>query len=277
MIERVESADDPRLEPYRHVADPGWIREHDLFVAEGRLVVDRLIALARFDIHSILVNRAGRDALFEQLSSTVAPVLVCDERTLTSITGYNFHRGCLALVRRPAPLPPSALYPSRLLLGIESVANPDNIGGLFRTAAAFGAGGVLLDATSGDPLYRKAVRTSMGASLRLPYSRAEAWLPTLEQFRSRSFRLAALTPAPGAETLSGFAATVGTDCQLIVLVGAEGAGLAAETLAFADAAVRIPIDNTMDSLNVVVAAGIALERLRGCSNTPALKGGPTRA
>ena len=174
MIDWIESADDPRLDPYRHVAHPDWIRDHGLFVAEGRLVVERLLALDRFRLHSILVNRAAHDAMRPLLSAAQTTVLACDDPTLESITGYNFHRGCLALVHRPADLAPSAFHGARRLLGIENIGNPDNIGGLFRTAAAFAIDGVVLNATSGDPLYRKAVRTSMGATLRVPYARADA-------------------------------------------------------------------------------------------------------
>jgi tRNA G18 (ribose-2'-O)-methylase SpoU len=262
VINWIASADDPRLDPYRHVGDPRWIRDQGLFVAEGRLVVARLLGLDRFRVRSILVNRAAHDAMLQLLSSAETSVLVCDEPTLESITGYNFHRGCVALVYRPPDLPPSAFFGSRRLLGIENVANPDNIGGLFRTAAAFAVDAVVLNATSADPLYRKAVRTSMGAALRIPYARVEAWPATLGLLRERGFRIVALTPAPGARELSEFAANVTDDDRLAVLVGAEGAGLEAETIALADVAVRIPIDRAVDSLNVVVAAGIALHAIR---------------
>ena len=263
MIHRIESADDPRLDPYRHVADPRWLRDRGLFVAEGRLVVDRLVALERFSVHSILVNRAAQTALLELLSTAAAPVFVCDDPTLESITGYNFHRGCLALVARPPEVAAADLYGARRILGIEGVANPDNVGGLFRTAAAFGIDAILLDATSGDPLYRKAIRTSMGATLRMPHARLDEWLPALARFRERGFRLVALTPDPGAQRLDEFASGIGPDDRVIVLVGGEGSGLAGETIAFADGSVRIPIDDALDSLNVVVAAGIALHVIQG--------------
>jgi tRNA G18 (ribose-2'-O)-methylase SpoU len=261
VIDRIVSADDPRLDPYRHVAHPHWMREHGLFVAEGRLVVERLLALDRFRVHSILVNRAAHEAMGPLLSAAQATVLACDDPTLESITGYNFHRGCLGLVHRPADLAPSAFHGARRLLGIENVANPDNIGGLFRTAAAFAIDGVVLNATSGDPLYRKAVRTAMGASLRVPYARAEPWLPTLAGLRERGFRIVALTPARNAVHLAEFAAGLSSADRLLILVGTEGAGLNADTIALADVAVHIPIDNAVDSLNVVVAAGIALAAL----------------
>jgi tRNA G18 (ribose-2'-O)-methylase SpoU len=261
VIHWIASADDPRLDPYRHVANPQWIRAHGLFVAESRLVVERLLSLDRFRLHSILVNRAAHDVMRPMLSLSDATVLACDDPTLESITGYNFHRGCLALVHRPADLAPAALFGSRRLLGIENVGNPDNIGGLFRTAAAFGVGGIILNATSGDPLYRKAIRTSMGASLRVPYAHTDEWLPALAQFRERGFKIAALTPSAAARSLSEVAEIVGKDDRLIVLVGAEGPGLDAGTIALADIAIRIPIDSAVDSLNVVVAAGIALHAL----------------
>ena len=264
MIHWIASPDDPRLEPYRHVGDPEWIRSVELFVAEGRLVVERLIDLDRYEIESILVNRAAHDALFERLSSVDTAVYVCDEMTLSTITGFNFHRGCLALVARPAATVPETFFTARRLLALEGVGNPDNVGGLFRTAAAFGVDGVLLNHTSGDPFYRKAIRTSMGAALKIPFLRVEEkrWLRTFDDYRGRGFTIAALTPSSSAETLADFAGRITPSDRLIVLVGAEGHGLNPDTLEHADARVRIPIDSTVDSLNVVVAAGIALERLR---------------
>lgn len=262
MIHWIPTPEDSRLAPYRHVGDPEWLRHQDLFVAEGRLVVDRLIALDRFAIHSVLVNRAAHDALVAQLSSVETEVYVCDDDILTEITGFNFHRGCLALVTRPAPAPVARLADMRHLLALEGVGNPDNVGGLFRTAAAFGVEGILLNATTGDPLYRKAIRTSMGASLRLPYVRVHDWLAELERFRQRGFTIVALTPRSDATAIEQFAEEMDRNTRLMVLVGAEGPGLDAATLGQADRRVRVPIDSAIDSLNVVVAAGIALERLR---------------
>jgi tRNA G18 (ribose-2'-O)-methylase SpoU len=263
MIHWIRQPDDERLEAYRHLGDPDWLRTQALFVAEGRLVVARLIALERYEIVSILVNRAAHDALIEPLSSVDTEVYVCDDETLAGITGFNFHRGCLALVARPAPTPAERLLEASRLLALEGVGNPDNVGGLFRTAAAFNVEGILLSATSGDPLYRKAIRTSMGAVLRLPFARLENWLEGLERFRQNGFRIIALTPNPDAPPLALFARELDGWDRMILLVGSEGLGLETATLAHADARVRIPIDPTVDSLNVVVAAGIALERLGG--------------
>ena len=147
------------------------------------------------------------------------------------------------------------------MLALEGVGNPDNVGGLFRTAAAFGADGVLLDQQSGDPLYRKAIRTSMGAALRLPFVRTEDWRGTIAAFRERGFRVIALTPSASAVDLAEVP-PVRQDERVVVMVGAEGPGLDPASLEAADLRVRIPIDDAVDSLNVVVAAGIALNQLR---------------
>ena len=262
MIHWIASPDDPRLEAYRRVGDPGWLRQQDLFVAEGRLIVERLIELGRYDTVSVLVNRAAHQAMLERLAALEASVYVCDDPTLASITGFNFHRGCVALVRRPPALTIDSLIGGTTLLALEGVINPDNVGGIFRSAAALGADGILLDPASGDPFYRKAVRTSMGAALRLPFVRLRYWLADLDRFRAAGFRIVALTPDARALSLAGFVSAVPVDTRLVLCVGAEGAGLSAATLDVADARVRIPIDDAVDSLNVTVAASIALERLR---------------
>lgn len=261
MIHRAVSPGDPRLEPFRHVGDHGWLRERQLFVAEGRLVVRRLVESGRFEVAAVLVTAPALAALEPALAAADADVLVCDEPTLAAITGFRFHQGCLALARRPSPVPPGTLYGASTLLALEGVGNPDNIGGLFRTAAAFGAGGLLLDGRCGDPFYRKAIRTSMGAVLRVPFARLADWPAGLEPFRAHGFSLVALTPDPAAAAISGFAASLAAGARLILLVGAEGEGLSPEVLSRADARVRIPIDPAVDSLNVTVAAGVALERL----------------
>ena len=261
MIHWIASSADPRLEPYRHVGDPEWLRRHDLFVGEGRLVVERLIGAERFTLESVLVNRAAHDALLEPLSRVDSNVFVCDDATLTGITGFNFHRGCLALAVRPAPRQAEALLAGRRVLALESVSNPDNVGGLFRTAAAFGVDGILLNRTAADPFYRKAIRTSMGAALGLPFARVERLEDALEGFRQHGFTIVALTPRAEALPLDRFARELRPERRLMLLLGAEGPGLASTTLNLADARVRIPIESAVDSLNVVVAAGIALHML----------------
>jgi tRNA G18 (ribose-2'-O)-methylase SpoU len=151
------------------------------------------------------------------------------------------------------------LASTRRLLAIESVRDPDNVGGLFRTALAFGVDALVLDAATADPLYRKAVRTSMAATLRLPFLRAAEWLPTLASLRAGGVRIIALTPHPDAVPLASVTGRHGE--RIAIAVGSEGDGLRPETLACADLRVRIPVDPRADSLNVVSAAAIALYQL----------------
>jgi tRNA G18 (ribose-2'-O)-methylase SpoU len=247
---------------YRFVGDPVALERAGLLVAEGRIVVERLLAEPRFSIHSIAVTPAAAERLDRMLGRVPSrpPVFVCDADELHAVTGFNFHRGCVALAHRPRTLPTPDLENATRVLALEAVGNPDNVGGLFRVAFAFGVGAVLLDPASGDPFYRKAIRTSMAATLRLPFARLTAWPDALEEVRRADFEIAALTPAPDAIAIEDFARVAHP--RLLIAVGSEGAGLGTRVLRYADARVRIPIDGRADSLNVVVAAGIALATLR---------------
>lgn len=257
MNGRVERGD-PRLEPYRHVGDPRWLDERGLFVAEGRLVVARLLE-SGLAVESILVTPAARQALDASLAGQA--VLVADPAVVHDITGFNFHRGCLAIARRPPAVPVESFFGASRLVIVEGVNNPDNIGGIFRSAAALGAEGVLLDCSAGDPLYRKAVRTSMGAVLRLPFARAGDWPGALGALRAHGLTIAALTPS-GAATVGAFAAALAPGARVAVMVGAEGPGLTGSAMQGADVTLRIPMAPSSDSLNVVAALAIALDRLR---------------
>jgi tRNA G18 (ribose-2'-O)-methylase SpoU len=262
VSEALHHLDDPRVADYAKVGDPAWLRDHGLFVAEGRLVVRRLIEAGRFGIESILTTSTALKTLGDRVDTLECPVYVITPAALESLTGFDFHRGCLALARRPAATPSlDGFTGAHRLLALEGVGNPDNVGGLFRVAAAFDAGGVLLDPRSGDPLYRKAIRTSMGAALRLPFARATSWPNELMGLRERGFQIVALTPAASATPLPAFAAASSSEDRLILMVGAEGPGLTPTALDAADVHVRIPIADSVDSLNVVVAAGIALASL----------------
>ena len=158
---------DPRLEPYRSLSDAKLLLSHGLFVAEGRLVVQRVLESARYEVVSAMVNRASLDALEPLFDSRApdVPVYCVDTGAFEQITGFNIHRGCLALVRRPAALDwREAVGNSRLIVVLEGVTNADNVGGVFRNAAAFGADAVVLSSSCCDPLYRKAIRTSMAVT-----------------------------------------------------------------------------------------------------------------
>jgi tRNA G18 (ribose-2'-O)-methylase SpoU len=266
LIHRIDTLSDQRIADYAHVADSTWLLEHGLFVAEGRLVVRRLLEIDRFPVQSVLVTPAAVAALGSLLSSDryrELPVYVCEQQTLDSLAGFNFHRGCLALAKRPLDsVPLDRFAAAHRLLALEGVGNPDNVGGLFRVAAAFGAGGVLLDQRTADPLYRKAIRTSMGAALRVPFTTSRSWLDDLRWLQHSGTMLVALTPDPAAMALHAFAVTLTMEQPLALMLGAEGPGLSAAARDAADARVRIPISPDVDSLNVVVAAGIALATLQ---------------
>ena len=254
--------DDSRIAEYAHVGDSGWLRQNGLFVAEGRLVVRRLIEADTFPIRSILVTPAAHAALADALASRPLPVHICDQETMNAVAGFNFHRGCLALgIRGPAGDSVGPFLSASRLLALEGIGNPDNIGGLFRVAAAFGAGGMLLDRQSGDPLYRKALRTSMGAALQMPFAQIDPWRPALESLRTAGAHLVALTPDRSAIPLNDYARALPAERRLVLMLGAEGPGLSPESQQAANARVCIPIAPTIDSLNVSVAAGIALAAL----------------
>jgi tRNA G18 (ribose-2'-O)-methylase SpoU len=263
VILRIADASDPAIAPYRDVGDPSALERKGLFVAEGRLTVERLLVDRRFAVDSVALTPTAAHAMASLLDAhRDTPVYVCDPAVLEAVTGFDFHRGSLALARRPSAQPPlSSFAQATRLLAIEAVGNPDNIGGLFRTALALGAGGVLLDPSSGDPLYRKAIRTSMAATLRVPFARVDRWPSGLGALRAAGFRIVALTPSADAIAIDEVAAEA--EGRLILLLGSEGAGLGEAALRYADVKVRIPVDVRADSLNVVVAAAIALHALRG--------------
>lgn len=270
MFERILTADDSRVADYRGVSEPELLRVRNLFVAEGRIVVTRLIEDGRWPVRSVLVSAAAKRDLEPMLTAIAArvPVLVCEAADFLGITGYDIHRGCLALVERPPALPlEEALAGARLAVVLEGVSNADNVGGVFRNAAAFGADVVVLSPTCCSPLYRKAIRTSMGATLRVPFVHLNGWPEALTSLRAAGFRLIALTPREPSEPLDTFASRPRAP-KLALLVGAEGPGLTAAVESAADDRVRIPIARGIDSLNLAVATGIALEHLtRGAPGT----------
>lgn len=255
---RFAAVDDPRLAPFRDVGDPELVRRRGQFMAEGRRVVQRVIEDGRYAVRAVLVN----DAAFAQLSSTLetlpsaTPVYVCDAGAFMALTGYNIHRGCLALVdRRPSVALETVIAGARTIAVLEAVANADNVGAVFRSGAAFGCDAVILSPTCCDPFYRKAIRTSMGAVLHLPFAIATPWPGALDAIRAAGFTIAALTPREPAVPLDVFARD--RPPRVALLAGTEGAGLTADAETKADVRVRIPISDAVDSLNVATAVAVA--------------------
>ena len=253
----IDSLDDPRVADYRYLADPSRLLDGGLFVAEGRLVVRSLLALTQWTTRSILVTPAAAVGLGATLESATAPVYVVDQALMNTLAGFNMHRGCLALADRPAErdLTAGALAGLTRVVVLEGVNNPDNVGGIFRSAAAFGADLIVLGPNCGDPLYRKAVRTSMAATLAVPFVHARVWPDALVLLRAAGFTVAALTPRASAAPLRQMPAG---GSPVALLVGAEGDGLTDAALAGADVRLRIPMTGAVDSLNVTTAASIAM-------------------
>jgi tRNA G18 (ribose-2'-O)-methylase SpoU len=258
----IEDPDDPRVADYRAV---GRGRGDGPFLCEGRLLVRRLLTGSRYRVRSVLATAPVLEDLRDVLGPAPPPVFVASSAMIRSIFGFNFHRGCLALGERPErpTSPESVIEPagSRILVGLDEVTDPDNVGAIFRNAAAFGAGGVLLSAGCADPLYRKALRVSMGGTLSTPFARTE-WGAALAALRRAGYLVVALSPDARAEVIGAVAARLACR-RLALIVGAEGAGLGELTRETADVHVRIPMAPGVDSLNVATACGIALHRLAG--------------
>jgi tRNA G18 (ribose-2'-O)-methylase SpoU len=260
----ISSLHDPRVEAYHQVADPQALAAQGLFVAEGRLVVARLLAASARPgrwagtAASVLLSPAA----FEQMRSVLAlhpavPAYVVPQTLMNGIVGFNIHRGCLALGRRPEVPVLGATVADDVcrMVVLEGVNNPDNIGGIFRSAAAFDADLIALGPACADPLYRKSIRTSMGAALDVPFARAAPWPDALHALRAAGLYVVALTPAADAVPLPRLRLP---HRRVALLAGAEGAGLSEPALFAADVRVAVPTTARVDSLNVATALAIAL-------------------
>ncbi len=273
LVQRIESPEDPRVAHYRDVKDARLRSEAGIFLAEGRLGVRRLLRSDRFRARSAFLTETALEALADDFARAGAgmPVFVADRETLNRVVGFDMHRGCMAVgLRNPLPtsseLVASLASGRRLLAILDDVANPENVGSIFRNTLAFGGDAVLLAPGCADPLYRKAIRVSMGASLRVPFARFYDWPQTADTLRAAGFHVVALSTHASARDIVSYASKVARAERIALLIGAEGDGLSTAALARVDAAVRIPMSAGIDSLNVATATGIALHhfaQLRG--------------
>jgi len=266
-VEEIHSLDDPRVADYRDVKDADLLEKSNLFMTEGRLGVRRLIADSRFRVRSVFVTRAALAGLSDALGKLrdETRIYLASQALLNEVVGYNMHRGCLAAAERGAPLSLDEILARcatgrSLLVVLEDVTNPDNVGGVFRNARAFGADGILLTPRCTDPLYRKAVRVSMGGTLQLPFARVESCAQVFETLRAAGFVVLAFTPEQGAERLDEAALRLACAERVALVFGTEAEGLSAATLAAADVRACIAMAPGVDSLNVATASGIALHR-----------------
>ncbi len=263
-VTRIDDGHDARLADYAGVREPALLRDRGLLIAEGRFVVRRLLESRRVRPRSLLLNDAALQGLGDILTGADPDldVFVASPEVITVATGFNLHRGCLAVADRPAERSmDSVVSSSRFVAVLERVVDPDNVGSVFRSAEAFGLDAVLVSPGCGDPFYRKAIRTSSGAALVVPTAAASPWPEALNALRARGFVIAAMSPHGAAMDIGTFVGRTDALGRIAVLFGTEGHGLTAEALACCDVRLRIPMSGALDSLNVATAAGIALHRL----------------
>ena len=252
--------DDPRIEPYRAIRERDVAGREDAFILEGEVVLRAFARAGRYELASVLLAEKRVDKLMPVLGMLPdAPVYVAPQAVLDGIVGFHIHRGVLALGRR-RPLQPAwdligGLGPDAFVMTLMGVSNHDNIGGLFRNAAGFDVDAVLLDGACCDPLYRKAIRVSVGGALMVPFTRLRPAEDAVDLLKAKGFRCLALSPA-GATRLS----EVKRSGRTALMLGAEGPGLSDAVLSRTET-VSIPMSGRFDSLNVATASGIALHHL----------------
>jgi tRNA G18 (ribose-2'-O)-methylase SpoU len=229
-VETIDTLDDDRVADYRNVPDPVLLKQRGLFVAEGRLVVRHLLAGQHYALRSVLVSPTALESMRDVVDTRPGvPVYVAPADVLSGIVGFNMHRGCLAICERPAGATVAATLAlaasARLIVVAEQIANADNMGGLFRNAMAFGAGAVLLSPNCCDPLYRKAVRVSIGGTIRVPSAVVEDWPAGLSALKQAGYTLVGLTPDARAKELGEWVFHERRPARVALVVGHEGFGL----------------------------------------------------
>jgi tRNA G18 (ribose-2'-O)-methylase SpoU len=263
-VETIEDPEDPRLADYREIRDAERRRRDGTFIAEGRQVVRRLLAARRYRVRSALVTPPALSALGEVLASAGVPAYLIRQDIVEAVVGIEFHHGCLAAGERGAePAADAVLAEARghPLVVLEGLGDASNVGALFRNALAFGVGAVFLSPGTADPLYRKAIRVSSGATVAMPFARLVDWPRDLGRLRAAGYTVVALTPRAEAVDLGDLGDGRPLPARVALLLGTEGRGLSAEALAAADLQVRIPMAPEMDSLNVAAAGAVALHWL----------------
>lgn len=261
----IESIDDPRVSVYGNLKDADLARRDGLFIAEGPLVVRQLLE-SEHEVHSVLVAESKLGAVVHDVArrSRRPAVFTASQETLDAIAGIHLHRGILACGIRPLDTTlESIVARCTTLLVLEDLSNHDNIGGLFRVAAGLGGArcGVILSPRCCDPYYRKSLRVSIGHVLRTPFVFAEFTPDLWARLASAGFVLVSTAQAHAPRDV----ADLGRPAKVALVLGAEGPGLRAETdraiRAVGGLDARIPMAAGVDSLNIVVAAGVLLSHL----------------
>lgn len=269
----IEDPNDPRVAPYAGLRDAHLARANPadpdrpggLFIAEGHAVVRTLLA-SRFETISVLTSE-NRLHTIENDVPEGTPLYVMPLGSMSKLAGFDIHRGVLAVGQRtPEPTLEELAKNATCIVAIEGLSNHDNVGAIFRNAAALGGAQprILLDATSCDPLYRKSIRVSMGHALRIPFARTPDLPGDLRQLTALGFETIALETAEDAVALEAFAPAT----RRVLVLGAEGPGITEPVLDAAQHIAHIPMTLGVPSLNVATAGAIALHRLIARDNTP---------
>ncbi|BBY05550.1 TrmH family RNA methyltransferase [Mycobacterium noviomagense] len=265
-VRDVTDPDDPRVDDFRDLNSvdrrPDLPTGKGLVIAEGVLVVQRMLA-SRFTPVALLGTDRRLAELKADLVGVDAPYYRVSADVMSQVVGFHLNRGVLAAARRvPEPTVAEVVDGARTVVVLEGVNDHENLGSIFRNAAGLGVDAVVFGSGCADPLYRRAVRVSMGHALLVPYARAADWPGELKVLRDNGFRMLAMTPDERAQPLSAAMAAL-HDQRVAVLVGAEGPGLSEKAMRACDIRVRIPMSRGTDSLNVATAAALAFyERAR---------------
>ena len=261
-IVRIDDPLDPRVAPFREVRERDVAGRHGGFIAEGEVVLNVLARSRLYRAGAVLLADKRVAGLGELIASFDAetPIYAASQPVMDAIAGFPIHRGILAFGARPDPIPAASLLsglpPDAIVLGLFGISNHDNIGGIFRNAAAFGVAAVLIDPACCDPLYRKAIRVSVGGVLTVPFARLAPGEDAVGMLEGQGFEVAALSPG-GGDHLRAFRRAA--RCGL--LLGSEGEGLPASVLDRCRT-LRIAMAGGFDSLNVATTSGIVLHHLR---------------
>lgn len=267
VIIAVDSPDDPRLEDYTSLTDVVLRTRIEpaggLYMAESSQVIRRALE-AGHRPRSLLMAPKWLDSMadvIEGLGEDV-PVYVGEDSALREVTGFHLHRGAIAAMHRPELRPVTEVLAraragsgARRVLVLEDIVDHTNVGAAMRSAAALGVDAVLVTPRCSDPLYRRAVRVSMGTVFQVPWTRIDPWPWGIDQLREAGFTVAALALREDAVTLDELAADPPE--RLALVLGTEGDGLSRQTVAGADVVVRIPMAHGVDSLNVAAAGAVA--------------------
>ena len=262
----IEDPADPRIDDFRDLNSvdrrPDLPSGKGLVIAEGVLVVQRMLA-SRFVPRALLGTDRRLGELADDLAAVPVPFYRASAEVMATAIGFHLNRGVLASASRPPELSVAdVISDARTVVALEGVNDHENLGSIFRNAAGLAVDAVVFGAGCADPLYRRAVRVSMGHALLVPFARAQSWPADLKILQDKGFRVLAMTPDAAAATLPEAMADLQSE-RVAILVGAEGPGLTEHTMRTSDVRVRIPMSRGTDSLNVATAAALAFyERAR---------------